>query len=334
MDSKIFLLSFIFVLKFSLIFSQSENLKCHYHSGSFGYTCVLEINNPNGLNNFVSINGVHLPGFSDQDVVSLGIYEIANSPNIPAIICQKFQNIRNFDLDKSTFQRIDDYSFSDCTLLTRLNLQESEFNTISERAFVRNVALYELHMNHNQITMLPENLFQNQINIDFMFFGSNRITDLPKNLFRNVSKLRHWDFRFNQIRNLRNEWFENLQNVQFVYLHYNNIADLPRNIFNRLTSVQLISLYGNYLKTIHADSFGFLPTLSRLDLFFNQINAIDENLIDNTGINLIDLTGNLCANRHVYDPSATRALMRSELVQCIINYDSIISGKLIFLGQW
>ncbi|KAL7043469.1 hypothetical protein ACKWTF_001525 [Chironomus riparius] len=325
MKLKVLLSTFIFVLKFSSIVSQVAFFICFYHLSSSGYACELEFFNPNGLNNFEDIDGMHLPGFTDDDVVELNLFVRTNSPNIPAIICQKFRNLRFINLGQNTFQRVDDYSFSNCTSLSFLILQDNEISFINERAFIRNSELRTLHMSFNLIKALPENLFQNQINLDFIDFNNNLISDLPTSIFKSLKKLTYWNFGFNQLSSPRHEWFENLQSLETLYYHYNSIAELPRNIFSRLLNIKQIELYGNNLKMIHADSFGFLPTLQSLNLFFNNINAFDGNLIDYTGITDVDLTLNLCANRLIQDSSATRAIMRAELSQCIRNYDNIMS---------
>ncbi|KAL7043529.1 hypothetical protein ACKWTF_001559 [Chironomus riparius] len=239
----------IFAINFDAIFGR---LSCNYVVLPSGYTCNLTINNPFGLNIFVNINGTHVSGYTDSDVLRVVRAAGSNTPNIPSIICSKFMNVEHIELQSITIFNVDDYSFAGCTALTFLTLAGNFVSTIHENAFQRNLNLHTLYLLRNQLTTLPENVFQHQ--------------------------------------------------------------------------QKLNTLCGNSLTTIRADSFGFLPNLVFADVTFNAINAIDENFINNTDISRIDMRGNFCANKDIFDPSISRDIMRADLRECFNNFQTTMSG--------
>lgn len=328
MNLKVFYLVFVFAINFDVIFGQEEFVSCRFYMDStYGYMCEPLIYNPNGLNNFVSITGTHLPGYSDNNVANIKGTLGSNTLNIPSIICQRLRNSWSMELKYYGIQRIDDYSFNDCTILSVLSLGYNSIHTISAKAFNRNSVLEHLFLEHNKISSLPENVFLNQYNLTNLLLTGNKIIDIPKNTFKPLKKLRYLLLDANQISNLQFEWFENLSNLAYLNLNNNFITNLPKNIFSQLKLIDYIGVAGNNLKTIHADSFGFLPRLEWIDAYNNQINAIDENLINYTVVRRIDLRSNFCASRSIFDDSILRDYMRAELSLCFYNYENQMSGE-------
>lgn len=75
--------------------------------------------------------------------------------------------------------------------------------------------------------------------------------------------------------------------MKYLYMASNFITDIPKNAFVNLQNLDSFSVASNNIKMIHADSFGFLPNLKYINVDNNQVNAVDENLIDYTGVSLI-----------------------------------------------
>ena len=86
-------------------------------------------------------------------------------------------------------------------------------------------------------------------------------------------------------------------------------------------------MHNNQLKVIHSESFGNLLNLSEAYLYDNQIDAIDEAFINNTGITQLDVRNNKCANTTIFDSSASRQTMRTELAKCFENYENWTPGR-------
>ncbi|CAG9798470.1 unnamed protein product [Chironomus riparius] len=316
--------SFLIVaINFDAIFGR---LSCNYVVLPSGYTCNLTINNPFGLNIFVNINGTHVSGYTDSDVLRVVRAAGSNTPNIPSIICSKFMNVEHIELQSITIFNVDDYSFAGCTALTFLTLAGNFVSTIHENAFQRNVNLHTLYLLRNQLTTLPENVFQHQQKLNTLWLDSNGFDDFPLQIFWPLTGLVNLDIGFNQFRTITPDWFKYLQNLRSLNIQYNLISDFPKNAFNELKSLNSFLSSGNSLTTIRADSFGFLPNLVFADVTFNAINAIDENFINNTDISRIDMRGNFCANKDIFDPSISRDIMRADLRECFNNFQTTMSG--------
>ncbi|XP_070489895.1 leucine-rich repeat-containing G-protein coupled receptor 4-like [Chironomus tepperi] len=291
----------IFILIFStivcLVNGQNEVLNCRYVINSaFGYVCDLTIINPSGLNNFNGINGTHLDGKTDMDVVFIMFYKTgSNSSNIPSIICQKFPNLVRIQLNNFGLRMIDDFSFKNCKNVQYIHLRNNKINQIHENSFQNNPELIELFLENNEIAVLPENLLMNLHKLKGLDFGTNRISSLPAN------------------------FFSQLISLDFLFLNENLLKDLPANVFSGLKNMTMIYLNSNKLEVIHAYPFGMLPKLKAVNLHSNQIYAIDEKFIDNTSVNLIHMLNNICANKRIED-LPTRYVLRAELKVCFDNY--------------
>lgn len=299
MNSK-FLLILIFWSSAGLVYGQNEVLSCDYVVNSaFGYTCALTILNPNGLNNFNGISGTHLAGKTDLDVIAIMFYKTgSNSTNFPSIICQKFPNLLRIVLNSFGLQSIDDYSFRSCKNLQYIQLRHNKINIIHENSFQNNPELLDIYLENNQISVIPEKLLLNLPKLKGLDFGRNKISSITPNIFNELISLEH------------------------LFLNENLLSDLPLNVFSSLKNMTLIYLYGNKFEIIHAYPFGVLPKLKSASLHSNKIYAIDEKFIDNTSINLIQMVGNICADKRIED-FPTRYVLKAELKVCFDNYRTI-----------
>ena len=286
------------------ILGQNSLLSCDYYvSISSGYTCILKLINPNGFNNFTTINGTHLTGMTDNDVIVISSNSQSNTQNIPSIICEKFKNTEMIMMYLNNIQRIDDYSFEKCEQLLYLEL-------IS-----------------NLITEIDEDAFEENIKLEKLFIGLNPLNDLPEDLFEPLKNLTVLSISRNQITALRPEWFEPLENLQTLWIYENPIEELPKNIFKPLRNLIGLYAYKCNLKEISSESFGIHPQLTTFSFHMNQIEAIDERIIDNTNVTNFYMTTNLCADINITDTSASRQSMRTDLRNCFDNYDELYPGK-------
>ena len=105
----------------------------------------------------------------------------------------------------------------------------------------------------------------------------------------------------------------------------NQIADLPKNVFRTLKHAPTLYLTNNKLEVFHA--FGFSSILTTVNLNNNQIEAFDQNFIDDTGVTLLIMRNNLCANVSINDTSPSRLQMRMLLVKCFDNYLNLVPGE-------
>lgn len=316
-------------MSFHLIFGQNETLQCTFTFIESEYTCLITIINPNGLNNFIRINGTHLENKTDQDV--LRIYENIetriSTKNIPSIICDTFVNVQLISYDTMEIERIDDYSFRNCKNLSTLFVWSNKITQIHANAFKENINLRDLALSDNQLTTLDENVFENLHNLYRLSLMMNKITHLPKGIFRNIKNLRILALADNQISSLEVEWFEVADNLLTLLLDNNRIEELPRGVFSRLTILPTIYLSENRLKVINSDAFSVHPNLTRVYFQNNQIEAVDERFIDNVGVTFLHLVNNKCVSSLIIDDSPSRDHMRSVLRTCFENFERLTTGE-------
>ncbi|CAG9798465.1 unnamed protein product [Chironomus riparius] len=300
--------------------TSGQEIKCDYKDISRGYTCDMFIYNLNGLNNFTEITGTHLDGFNDDDVREVDTFYTSQTTNVPAIICETFQQVTFIDLAHG-IEYIDENSFKLCKNLQNLILRYNKISTIDVNAFINNVNLQELDLADNKLTTLPENVFINQHNLNSLTLADNEIFDLPENIFNPLVNLGGLRMEANQIKVLKHQWFKNLINLSGLHLTRNPIEELPKNIFSPLKNLKHLRCFGNRLTVIHSDSLGLLPNLTWVDFSSNQIDAMDEKIIDNIGIGTLVFYNNACANTEVrFDFSESRETLRSRFRKCFNNY--------------
>lgn len=325
----IIVLIVIFVINFPPCHGQE--LHCNFRNNdTFGYTCDLKINNPDGLNNFTGISGEHLSEMSDSDIRRILSATGSNSTNVPSIICKTFMNVTRIELLSMRISNIDENSFKNCRFLKHLDLKLNQIKIIHEKSFNYNTELQTLYLWYNQLTTLPENVFSSQQKLQTLWINYNKIACPPKNVFDPLKGLTELDWRGNQIRNLTVEWFEKLENLKSLHFRANLIEELPKNVFNSLKKMTSLNIDNNRLKIINSDSFGVLPKFTQINLSYNQIDAVDEMIVDNTGLVLIAFGYNKCANVSIIDKTESRESMRSVLQDCFNNFKNLNSGEHLF----
>lgn len=328
MKSKKLLKILTFLLNFGLIFSQEEFISCIFTFQATNYNCKLLINNPNGLNNFTEINGLHLEGKSDEDVVGVFAETGSSSINIPSIICGRFRNIRTIVFQNIGLQRVNRNSFNNCRLLFGLYLDYNTITFIESGSFSENHDLKHLWINSNQLTTLPSNLLANQTKLQDLDLTENNLVDLPSNIFSSLTNLQELYLYDNEIRSIRTEWFDTLESLKFLFINENQIEEFPVNAFKGLKNLEVFGFDDNNLRVIHSESFGIHPKLEVIYLTKNQIYAIDEQLLNKTqALNYLFLAGNVCADFNIVDGLNNRENMMRILEPCFDNYRNLGVGK-------
>jgi Leucine-rich repeat (LRR) protein len=303
-----------------------QTLSCVYsNNSSYGYRCSLTLQNPNGLNNFTSINGTHLTGMTNSDVKYI-TRSSGTTTNIPSIICDKFTNLIRSELGSYGIKTIDEKAFKNCKKLQHLSLNNNKITKIDENAFVENLELLYITFNVNQLTEVPENLFKNQQKLTELRLCASPLPDLPKNIFSSLQKLTTLHLENNKLKDLQIEWFLPLVNVQKMQLEGNLIEELPRNVFMSMTKLNTLTIYNNNLTVIRSDSFRDVNNLKTIDFKNNKIDAIDEKFIDSTGVQTLKMNNNLCVNQSITDNTVPRNAMRLALQKCFKNFDDLLLG--------
>ena len=142
--------------------SALERLECHYYTEDYDYTCRLHITNTNGLDTFTSIDGTHLTGFGNADVVRV-VRDVASyTTRLPSIICNTFPNLASLDFHNDFISSIDDNALRGCTNLHMLSLSFNNIATLSTNAFRYNTGLWMLYLDNNRLTELPRTLLSSE----------------------------------------------------------------------------------------------------------------------------------------------------------------------------
>lgn len=328
-NMKFVLLLSILLSLILVVLGQQPTISCFYStSADYGYSCSMEIYNPNGLNNFNEINGTHLVGKTNDDVRYVVIAGPLRSTTIfPSIICETFRNVTQINFASVGIQRIDNDSFSSCLSLEVLILYFNKINRIDVNAFINNKNLTTLELRNNELTEVHENTFVNQEQLTALTLSTNFISDFGDNTFKPLKNLEMLAFNTNFITILKHSWFESLENLQILFIYQNVISDLPKGIFAPLSKMYLLAAAQMNLTVIHSNSFGLLPNLNTIDFYNNKINAFDERLIDNTAIGTLDMISNWCANEWIQDHSESREVLRAAMSACFENYRNLTGGK-------
>lgn len=115
--------------------SGPERLLCTYRAFDTDYICSLTIFNPLGRDTFVEVEGEHLEGRNNSEVVSLyGSY--ANTLNFPARICQQFPNLVEISMLRTGIEYIDSTSFADCARVLSIQLHANLIETVPDFTFM------------------------------------------------------------------------------------------------------------------------------------------------------------------------------------------------------
>lgn len=293
MDVKAVVTAIILIANFH--FGCSQILACEYKSDYYiGYICDLLLYDPNESYNFSRVSGTHLAGKTDQDVRHISRHSSSKSPYIPSIICKTFPYATTFDLSSVGITRIDNDALTNCQKLQTLSLATNKITEINGEQFSGNYELSSLDLSGNLIT-------------------SNNINFKQQKMI--------WAYE-NEISNAQNS---SLQKLTKLYLQNNKIEEIAANSLSSLNQLVSINLSNNKLKVIY--SFGVLSKLNSIDLRNNQINAFDQNFIDDTRLYYLYMKNNICLNADITDNTISNLQMRIYLLKCFENFDNLVTGN-------
>lgn len=152
--------SAVFLLLCLVTRIKSQSISCNYinRGGTYPYTCQLAISNPQGFDNFTTIPGTHVTGFTDADVLLVDAFS-QNTLNVPSILCRQFPNVRDLYLAVNQIQIVDESAFAACANVEAV------------------ILLY------NEISRVPANTFRNSPRLQFIYFNWNGLTEIAPNAF-------------------------------------------------------------------------------------------------------------------------------------------------------
>lgn len=299
--------------------AQQPFISCLYQLYN-SYGCELSIHNPDGLNDFTEIGGIHLEGYTNADVAAVYTYD-GITTNVPTIICETFPNVVEIMFYNTGLTQIGDIEFSGCAQLRQLELISNRISSITPNAFANLPELVYLNLYSNALTTLPANVFENQRNVSVLTLSFNPFEDIPVGIFQPLENIREIIIDYANIRAINSQWFGThpllnvlyftgntialsadsfvgLESVRYLDMGFNEISEIPAGTFAPLINLQDLFLYGNEFTRIEADSFDNLENLILLELSQNPIDAIDNGAFRRlTNLEYLSLT--LCRIRQL-----------------------------------
>jgi Leucine-rich repeat (LRR) protein len=212
------------------------NPSCKYYFTELSeYSCNLTISNPNGYDDYIRIDGIHLPGYDDSKVKIVKTTEGSITTNIPKIICAKYGNLLRFDASYSHVQEVSSVAFLNCKSLVNIELQGNNISRIGHDAFINNPMVTWLDLQINSISELPENIFRPLTELFSISLYNNRIQVVHANWFGDHSKALLLGFAMNRIESIDPRIIYSFPRVTTILLTENICAN---GIFSSWSSLQ------------------------------------------------------------------------------------------------
>ena len=212
------------------------------------YCCELfnaTLNDPNGT---LAIDGTHVSGKLDNDVVDLKINSATSSiVSVPADILNKFRNLNNLELRSANIETISSNAFNNCNGLQNLVLDRNRISLLPNKVFEKCINLIYLGFYANSITTIEISAFSGLSKLEQLDISYNKITQLEFN-FVDLPELIYFSFPNNEVVAVKTDFHTNLKSIQFLYGGSNVCID--ETLFISPTSKSVASLlekcYQNY----------------------------------------------------------------------------------------
>lgn len=159
--------SAVFVLLCLVATIRSQEISCNYinRGAPYPYTCQLTIDNPEGLDDFTTIPGTHVEGFTDADVLLVDAFG-QNTLNVPAILCQQFPNVRDMYLAVNGIEIVGEAAFAACANVEAVILLLNSINRLPSNTFRNNPNLQFIYFNWNGLEIIEPNAFTGKLNLE------------------------------------------------------------------------------------------------------------------------------------------------------------------------
>lgn len=317
--------SALILLLFKLINFQVTAQILHYNYKdvlSSEYKCdLLFVSLIESYENATELSTTHLPDKTDDDVHSIEFRHGSFGFTFPSIICEKFKNLKDIDMNKGFVNKLSEKIFENCTNLERLGLNVMVEETLWENFFKHNLKLRILKIFSFSLTTLSRG---------FLGSVSETLTDLelsietdsftfPSDFLRNLSNLRSLDLNIKNMTGLSPLFFEKSEKLEVLRMVDCNIQDLPKDIFKPLKNLQNLDISRNAIKKIHLDSFGFHPSLMVVDFSENTISSVDPRFYQLPSLLYVSIPEN-CSKAVLVEDNLNGTAIKKHSDKCTENY--------------
>ncbi|XP_037048514.1 leucine-rich repeat neuronal protein 1-like [Bradysia coprophila] len=325
----------LILLVSALSFSSSQQMTCTYsiNTAYFDkpYQCTLNVNNPDGLDDAISIGGTHL-GTSIMDQYgnlvstynndsSVQIVKVVGvTKNIPTAICRQFPNIRELDLTDTSLQIL---SATKCSKLISLTVWYNQIEESVVDLCQYQPALQQITMSFNKIYILSDVTLRSCKNLLRFQVAINQIPTISSTFFANTPIIQSIAIGENPITVIPNGLFNGLSKLLFLYINNLLITDLPLNIFADTNQLKGLNMQNNKLMTITSKWFtsATLQSITDINLDGSDVNAIDPVFFTlATNLYTFSLLNNKCYNGKITDFVAKRSSYMPGFQVCINNF--------------
>lgn len=278
------------------------SIECHYSRNALQeYQCTMLIDNIAGHNQFTEIPGEHQANANDNDVLTVQtIYQ--KTRNIPAVICDQFQNLIEIFIEDSQVESI---TVGNCPNLQILTLAYNQITSIEAGTFANNSNLQFIDLHSNRIVSIADDAFAGSamatLNLglnplrsfnpawitsisgtlkDLRLYDS-QLMSVPESAFDGLTALEYFDIGLNPNVNIPASAFSNLQSLQSLFIDYNGLRTIQPQWFANLPALRDLHLNANNLRVIPAGSFNNL-NFTYLSIRGNRISTINSNSFGNS----------------------------------------------------
>lgn len=198
-----------YLLECSDNFVLPSTASCQYGDLTAGtYMCTFSSHNPIG-NQFASIDGDHVVGRNDSDVVVFYARN-QNMRSIPTAVCRQFTNLREMMVFESRIERIDAASFLNCRNVQSVYIQDGLLRVVPDGTFTNAQNLRTLSLAGNRITLLTPNSLRGS-NIEWLDLSMNHMVAFTPAAYEPINgTLRTLDLLGNRLTTLPYTAFENI----------------------------------------------------------------------------------------------------------------------------
>lgn len=187
------------------------------------YTCELRLENPGARDDFERIEGDHLEGNENANVMKVEGY-FQYSLNIPEIICRQFSSLEELILMSSKIEFLTIQSLENCVNLKVLSLE------------------------HNNITFLPNLVFSHSPHLEILDLSNNQI-DMISDYSFNGTSLMFINLEGNELWYIFSEWFRSVKETLLLLdIANNEITILQEEVFSELTNLIELEIGFNWLR--------------------------------------------------------------------------------------
>ncbi len=271
----------LILLVSALCFTSSQLMTCTYSftgvvDGS-RYQCDLSLNNPNGLDDAVSIGGVHSGSYMDPYGNLISTYNDSSvqivtfagiSKNIPSAICRQFPNAGLLRFYSSKLQIL---SATRCSKASMLLLQDNLIEEALTDLCQFQPEVKDIHLPYNKLKVLSNEVVKSCKNLQYFNVGNNQLTAISSTFFATTPIIQSISFGGNPIKTIPNGLFNGLTELRTLYMRDLLITDLPLNIFPTVNKIDYLEIGNNKFTQYRPEWFQNLKNLYQLYMDSNQI---------------------------------------------------------------